>query len=120
KNPTDQAVTVKVDNEVVPFRGGAAEKTFTAQQVTVPANAEQVVKLSAGWANPKLWWPDDPQQYNVVTRLSLNGQPLDERHTKFGFREWDWHGSHFTLNGVPWYGRADTSVWGGTAEEDLQ
>ncbi len=27
--------------------------------------------------------------------------------TKFGFREWEWAGQHFTLNGVPWHMHAD-------------
>ena len=114
-NPTSQPVTVSVGNAVSPVAGGAVEKTFTAQDVTVPAGQTTVVQLSETWANPKLWWPDSPTQYNVVTTLSTGGQAIDARTTKFGFREWDWHSSHFTLNGVPWYGRADTS---GTGDPD--
>ena len=67
------------------------------------------MKLSEGWANPKLWWPDDPQQYHVVTRLSVAGKVIDERKTKFGFREWSYDGPQFKLNGVPWYGFADAA-----------
>ena len=62
-------MTVQVANEVVPLAGGPAEKTFAPQEVTVPAGQDAVVKLSEGWANPKLWWPDAPNQYNVVTTL---------------------------------------------------
>ena len=29
------------------------------------------------------------------------------KKTKFGFREWEWAGQHFTLNGVPWHFHAD-------------
>ncbi len=116
-NPTDQPLTVTVDNKVVPLAGGAAEKTFAPQSVTVPAGQDQTVKLSEGWANPKLWWPDSPTQYNVVTALSASGQAIDERTTKFGFREWDWHGPQFTLNGVPWHGRADLADYGRADEE---
>jgi beta-galactosidase len=107
KNSTDQAMTVTVDNAVVPLAGGAAEKTFAPQQLQVPAGQEATLRLAEAWANPRLWWPDDPQQYLVVTRLSTNGQVIDERQTKFGCREWDWHGPTFTLNGIPWHGRAD-------------
>ena len=111
-NPTAQPVTVTLNNEAAPLAGGAVEKKFAPQDVTVPAGQDQVVKLSEAWANPKLWWPDTPTQYTLTTTLSAGGQAMDARTTKFGFREWDWHASHFTLNGVPWYGRADTSGTG--------
>ena len=113
-NPTAQPITVALSNEVRPLSGGPTEKTFAPQTVTVPANGAQTVKLSESWPNPKLWWPDDPNQYNVVTTLSLNGTPVDARTTKFGFREWAWDGPNFILNGVPWHGRADLDHYGKT------
>jgi beta-galactosidase len=108
-NPTDRGMTVNLTNEIVPVSGGPAEKTFASRQVRIPAGEEVVAKLSEDWANPKLWWPDDPQQYNVVTRLSVAGKAIDERKTKFGFREWSYDGFQFKLNGVPWYGFAEAS-----------
>jgi beta-galactosidase len=98
-NPT----TVSVSNEVVPAKGGAAEKTFAAKDVTLQAGETQVVNLAEPWANPKLWWPDSPELYNVITRLTVNGQVIDQRSTRFGFREVGWAGKDFTLNGVPWH-----------------
>ncbi len=106
-NPTGAPVTAKLTNEVQPVAGGAAEKTFAAQDVTIPAGQDSVVQISEPWANPKLWWPDDPQQYNVVTRLAIDGKVIDERTTKFGFREWTWNGPEFKLNGIPFHGFAD-------------
>ena len=111
-NPTPQAVTVSVANDVVPLAGGAAEKTFAAKDLVIPAGQDAALHVSEPWADPKLWWPDAPRQYNVVTRLRLGGKTIDERTTKFGFREWGWQGTSFTLNGVPWHGRADTSGTG--------
>ena len=111
-NPTEQAMTVTVANKVVPLAGGPVAKTFAPQEVSVPAGQDAVVRLSEGWADPKLWWPDAPAQYNVVTTLSIGGQAVDERTTKFGFREWGWSGPQFTLNGVPWHGRADLAGYG--------
>ena len=66
-----------------------------------------MVKFAEGWENPKLWWPDAPQQYEVVTTISLGGHVIDTRGTKFGFREWNWDHAQFTLNGVPYHGHAD-------------
>ncbi len=118
ENPTGAAQTVSVENQVVPLEGGPAAKTFQPQQVTIPAGGEQVVDLSEAWQDPKLWWPDDPQQYNVVTRLTAGGKTLDTRTTKFGFREWTWDGPQFKLNGVPFHGRAD-GTGAGTPEETV-
>ena len=111
-NPTGQAMTVTVANRIVPMAGGQAAKTFASKEVSIPAGQDSVVKLSEGWTDPKLWWPDSPVQYSVVTTLSVGGQPIDERTTKFGFREWGWSGPQFTLNGVPWHGRADLAGYG--------
>jgi beta-galactosidase len=107
-NPTGADVQATVDNEVVPLAGGAVEKKFPVQNVTIPAGKEAVVKLSEAWDNAKLWWPDEPNQYNVVTRVAVAGKPVDVKMTKFGFREWQWDSLEFKLNGVPWHMWADT------------
>lgn len=109
-NSGAQPVTVTMQNAVVPLAGGPTAKTFAPQIVTIPADSDAKVALSEAWANPKLWWPDDAKQYDVVTSLLQNNQPVDTRRTKFGFREWTWNGTNFALNGVPWHGRADTAT----------
>ncbi len=106
-NPTDAPLTVKMANEVAPQDGGAAEKTFAEKEITVAPGKEETIKLSQKWENPKLWWPDDPKQYVVTTRLIIGDKTVDIKKTKFGFREWEWSGQHFTLNGVPWHLHAD-------------
>ena len=108
-NPTASAVTAQLTNEIQPLSGGAAEKTFASKDVSVPPGQDLLVSLSEPWPNPKLWWPNDPQLYNVVTRLSVGGKVIDERKTKFGFREWTWDSPNFKLNGIPFHGFADTN-----------
>ena len=108
-NPSAAERTVQVANEVVPAAGGAAAKTFKPVQVTLPAGGQQVLDLSEAWQDPKLWWPDDPQMYDVVTTVSEGGKALDVRRTPFGFREWSWDGPQFKLNGVTWLLHADTT-----------
>ena len=106
---------VLIVNEVVPAGGGPAEKTFAPRTVTVRPGAEQVVKVSEPWANPKLWWPDRPHMYHVVTTLSVGGKVVDVSRTPFGFRQWQWDGPQFKLNGVPWQMWADVTDLGGRA-----
>ncbi len=106
-NPTGAPIAVKIADEVAPLEGGPAEKTFAAKELTVAPGKEETVKLSEKWENPKLWWPDDPKQYVVTTKLTVGDQVIDVKKTKFGFREWEWSGQDFTLNGVPWPMHAD-------------
>ena len=111
---------VMVANDVVPLKGGEPELKFEPTYVTVFAGADVTIKLVAPWTKPKLWWPDDPQLYQVVTRTEspLSTLREDRKQTTFGFREWQWQGQHFTLNGVPWHFRADTSHSGPIQEKE--
>jgi beta-galactosidase len=107
RNPNERPIIVDLANEVIPVGGAAAEKRFAGHKVTVPAGGERTVELTEQWANPRLWWPDQPQMQEVVTRVTVGGRTVDVRKTKFGFREWGWKGKTFTLNGIPWRFRAD-------------
>jgi beta-galactosidase len=117
-NSWNKDMPVEIENEVVPLGGGPAELTMPASRVVIAAGAAQAVTIPAKWANPKLWWPDDPKMYEVVTRLRAGGKVIDEKRTRFGFREWQWTGQTFKLNGVPWHFHADTSYHGPVAEKD--
>ena len=68
---------------------------------------EQTVTVRGAWADPKLWWPDDPHLYSLRTQVQIDGKTIDVSDTPFGFREWGARGKDFTLNGVPWHGWAD-------------
>ncbi len=90
-NPTSNAVEVEVRNDVRALQslsGRHPELALPAQKVTLSAGRSEVVKLTAPWANPKLWWPDESNRYQVETTLRVNGVPVDELRTTFGFREW--------------------------------
>ncbi len=83
---------------------------FKATELRLAAGETKTVERTEDWVAPKLWWPDDPQQYQLVTTLKAGDRVIDVQRTKFGFREWEWKGQHFTLNGVPWHLRADTDM----------
>ncbi|MBI5723458.1 MAG: hypothetical protein HZA50_05830 [Planctomycetes bacterium] len=112
RNPSAGPVNVKIENEIIPWnagKGGAAEKTLAAKELSVPAGQEAAVELKEKWENPKLWWPDDPQLYWVVTKISVDGKVVDVLKTRFGFREWEWNTHLFKLNGVNWQMWADVT-----------
>jgi hypothetical protein len=112
-NTTAAARKAKLAFKAAPLGGGAA-KTFAPEEVEVPPGVEHVVKLARTWEDPKLWWPEDPQQYHLVTEVSVDGKVVDVLQTKFGFREWEWDSPQFKLNGVPWNMRGDTSGFDGS------
>jgi beta-galactosidase len=109
-NPTAADKKVEVSCEVLPAAGGKAEKVFAAKEVTIPAGKEEVLKLAEPWAKQRLWWPDEPNLYDVVTAVKLDGKVVDVRRTRFGFREWEWNGPQFKLNGIPWQLWADCTA----------
>jgi beta-mannosidase len=50
---------------------------------------KQRVALPFALLEPKIWWPlgmGDPNRYELVVRLKLQGMTVDEKHQKFGLR----------------------------------
>ncbi len=111
-NPTDKTEKVTVSNEVIPWNngnGGKPELSFKPFSLEVPTGKTKNFKLTSKWKEPRLWWPDNPYLYWVVTTVSINGKVVDTKKTRFGFREWDWSTDQFVLNGVKWGMWADTN-----------
>ncbi|MDQ2687947.1 MAG: DUF4982 domain-containing protein, partial [Armatimonadota bacterium] len=51
--------------------------------------------------HPRLWSPDTPTLYRLISTLSVNGKVIDETQTPFGIRTISFDGEHgFRLNGV--------------------
>jgi beta-galactosidase len=113
QNPTAAECRVEIASEAILAGADKPEKTFPAHQVTIPPGAEQVVTLAEPWDDPKLWWPDEPTTYTLVTTIRVDGKPVDVRRAPFGFREWEWNGRQFKINGVPWQFWADTTLLDG-------
>ena len=95
-NQSGEAARVRLNNHVFaadkPAPGSAPEKGFKRMWVEVGPGETRTVTLSEPWASPRLWWPDDPQLYMLVTRIYPGdeaGEPLDMLRTRFGFREFN-------------------------------
>jgi beta-galactosidase len=68
----------------------------------VDAMGETVAKLSIAVTSPRLWSVDDPALYQVQTRVSRDGVPLDDVTTHVGFRYGRFDADRgFFLNGAP-------------------
>jgi beta-galactosidase len=101
-NPSAQVMTGEIQWEAINVKTGKSEKTFPPKPFTVAARKNVVVKAVDAWADPQLWWPDSPTLYDLRTTLVVEGKPVDIANTRFGFREWNWEGTMFKLNGINW------------------
>jgi beta-galactosidase len=101
-NPSNATVTGEIQWEAINVKTGKSEKTFVKKPFTVAAGKNVVVKAADAWTNPQLWWPDSPTLYDLRTTLVVGGKPVDSENTRFGFREWNWEGTIFKLNGINW------------------
>ena len=113
RNGSSAAQSGELVCEAINGKTGQAEKKFAAKAFTLAAGQEAILTLAETWANPKLWWPDEPNLYRLRATVAVdsksgtpNVQP-DFSETTFGFREWGAIGKDFTLNGLPWHVWAD-------------
>ena len=118
-NPTAKEAAGEVVCQAVNAKTGEAEKSFAPKPFTLAAGATQTLALAEPWANPRLWWPDDPNLYLLRASVSVRGKSVDVSDTRFGFREWSWEGRDYTLNGIPWHLWCDCFT-AGTKEQWLE
>ncbi len=69
---------------------------------SIPAHADQTVVLEQKVGDSlKTWSPDAPNLYGLVLDLKNNGQPIDRKYTRFGWRQLTFQGAKQLLNGQP-------------------
>lgn len=110
---------VEVTASITPWPQGEAVATLPPAQATVAPGQSSKIALQRPLEGLKLWWPDDPQLYQLVTTIKSGGQVVDTRATRFGVREWTIRENQFFLNGVRWQLRADLSGYS-RPKPDLQ
>ena len=93
--------------------------TFVETPVTVAAHATATITQDTGAiATPRLWHPDHPHRYRVVSTLREGPRTTDRYESPFGFRWFSFSATTgFTLNGKPHYFRGtnvhqDHAGWG--------
>ena len=97
-NSADGAVEARLGH-VVEDRGRAV-LTCADEAVTLGPGETRTLEARRPWPDARLWWPHDPCLYRLRTRLRDEAErPLDERSTRFGFRELTLDGPDVRLNG---------------------
>ena len=96
-NRRAERVSVTVSGSV--WKDGEQLVTVGEANIGIEANSSAVVKLAAS-ADLAQWWPDAPILHRFNVRVGgEDGQVLDSRDTRFGYRQFDVDGTRFKLNG---------------------
>jgi hypothetical protein len=100
ENNSAVAQTVKVINTVYDAGGIEAIKIEPTARGLAAGEAYEFDATSALIDNPRLWSPDDPYLYKVVTEIFVGGALVDQYENTLGFRWMKWTGDQgFFLNG---------------------
>jgi hypothetical protein len=89
KNETSEAVAVTVKNELFDGDGASVWNRTTAPAVVPPAaSLGDSVQISdtGSIAGAKLWHPNFPELYTLVTSVYADGELVDEMTTRTGFK----------------------------------
>lgn len=102
KNYSSRSSTVDVINQLV-NKEGQVVATTVARQMIKPNDSLEIAQHNIRVNNPKLWSPEQPYLYKIVTIIKENNKVLDKTETAIGFRTISWkHPSNrFYINGKP-------------------
>jgi len=98
---------------------------FAEKEVFLSPLETKTFTFTEEWKDPILWSPETPLLYHLETVLSSDGQVVDTKQTRFGFREFWIEESTFYLNGIPISLRGTSKhllgdPWTGDHEADAQ
>ncbi len=112
---TGDAATLRIESAVLNHgrepRAGVVEhrilapdgnvlSTTTAAPASLPPGGRQLVTAEVTLNAPRLWSLESPQLHTLVTRVLVDGKPVDEVRTRFGIRTVRFDPDHgFFLNG---------------------
>ena len=104
-------ITCSVESEIA-FNGH-----IVSTQRTSLENFRQTVRVSVSsdklaWRVP-MWSPDEPNLFDVIFRVYMNGELVDEAGSYFGMRKIEISGNNVMLNNSPIYQRLilDQGYW---------
>ncbi len=93
--------SVQIAGEVVePADAKTAVKTLRTKEITLAPGETKAVSAEIVWDDPKLWMPDSPSLYHLISRVMEGDNVLDRETRRFGFREMWIKGNQFVFNGI--------------------
>jgi beta-glucuronidase len=125
------ALTVRVIEDAT---GLAVLTTSNTENITVSGDSSLVRKLTASFADAKLWHFDHPHLYRLEVSISGKGEVRHQFNTTFGVRKLEVKDTAFVLNGErvrlmgvermagsnPEFGMAEPAAWIAHDHDDLK
>ena len=100
---------------------GRVRLALPPETVEIPSGSRTEVRCASKWADPKLWGIGgkygDPDLYELVVDVEIDGMAADRLRETFGFREFWIHTADFYLNGRRIELRGDTGGIGPRKKE---
>ncbi|MFA5329808.1 MAG: beta-galactosidase GalA [Prolixibacteraceae bacterium] len=97
KNEYKVAKNVTLVSKIVDNKGTVLDSK-TSTQAIEPYSSVELAQVGS-IQKPKLWSPETPNLYKVLTEVSENGNVLDTYETTFGIRTIEFNRNGFLLNG---------------------
>jgi beta-galactosidase len=130
KNARAEPVQVALLSEVLDARGKRVAQ-HRSERLLPPGGLVNEDQALPAIARPRLWSPETPYLYKLVSHVSVNGKPVDRFETPFGIRTIKFTADQgFFLNGKHYYMvganvHQDQAGWGdgvtdGAARRDVQ
>jgi len=98
KNFSNSACTLQA---YITDRGGKKIVQAKEQSLNIPVNGSAMVKQELLVPSARLWSPEDPYLYRVVTLVKQNGVLVDSTQQRFGIRTVEIKPNGLFLNGKP-------------------
>lgn len=100
QNETGNGAEVELVTELLGPDGKAVQRI--TKREPIPAGGDRVTAQSADVRSPRLWLPETPNLYYVVTTIRAAGRSVDRLETPFGIRSIRFDAAQgFFLNGQP-------------------
>jgi beta-galactosidase len=101
KNESDFPCKIRIKNSITNWKEEAIVKEFIEKPgIVLEPRSTKLVTITQSWINPQLWWPYLPHLYTLKTCLEKEGQLIDQKDIRFGYREFWCDGMFYRLNGV--------------------
>jgi hypothetical protein len=95
----------EVGFEIIDLENNKVFYSVDKSQNQFEQNSGQIksIKYQTALLMPKLWSPEHPNLYQLITSLYKDGQLIDQVTTRIGFRSVEKKGNQFYLNGKPYW-----------------
>ena len=105
QNSSNRAQTLQIENQLLDESGQFAAKEISV--VNIPAGQSQSAAQKLQVQNCKLWSPETPYLYKLVTTVkNESGKVIDGYYQYIGIRTFEFRGTDgFYLNGKPYAGK---------------